>query len=256
MSRGVLGAVAAAASVAGRCSPRAADRGRGARCRSRRSRALGVRSPSRPVSQTTSLSTTSRLQVELDEEAIAALAARPEVERLGQSGVVMLRPSGTDIKPGADFYAAISLDGEAGVLDHPAAPRRGPDAQPVAAHEILLDPMTAERLGVEPGDEMSIDTMTFDALLAFWEEGASPEPDGPTIAMTVTGIAEHGGSLLSPELAEQFGTAHLTPALQSSTEIRSPSSPTTFTRSCVAAPPTSIGSSLLRGRCHTKVTSS
>ena len=130
---------------------------------------------------------------------------------MGHHSIVMLRPSGTDLKPFVDFFGVASFDGVWGYdLTVPRVDSgRMPSAD--APAEVLVTRTLAERLDLQPGDHFSVDTLTMAKVFEFFETGGIPEPDGPVVELTVTGVG-----LIAPELVakEQIpnGVIVFTPA--------------------------------------------
>lgn len=139
------------------------------------------------------------LQVEaLDPPTLATIRALPGVELAAVRSTIFLRPSGTDLQPFAEFFAVGSADGVSGYDIVRPRVERGRLPARDASDEVLVTRTLADRLGVGVGDELSVDTLTLDAVFASFETGGIPAPDGPVIELIVTGIGELGGELVAP----------------------------------------------------------
>lgn len=120
---------------------------------------------------------------------------------------LIVRPSGSDLFPGFTVLAiAPRLDEPTDRIDTPII-TEGRAPRPGRADEVALSTDLAADLGLGPGDELPLESMTQEWVdVAF--AGGDPGPaDGPSPTMTVTGIAR------SPaEFVRQASVIHLTPA--------------------------------------------
>ena len=102
---------------------------------------------------------------------------------------VFVRPEGTELVPDLTLTAiAPRIDDPTSSVDAPVV-TDGRAPRPDRPDEVALSAGLAGELGVEPGDELRLETMSeawIDAAFTGSDPGA---PDGPTIPVTVTGIA-------------------------------------------------------------------
>ena len=118
-----------------------------------------------------------------------------------------LQLPGSDRQSFGDFRALTQrpLMGEPANVPILLEGRRSDPANP---NEIEISPRFAERLDLEPGDQVSFGSLTDEYLAAFQDDpvDAGP-PDGPVLNLLVTGI------VLGPsDFSGAAGVVHLTPA--------------------------------------------
>jgi hypothetical protein len=120
---------------------------------------------------------------------------------------LLVRPESSDLVPSIDLLAiAPRLDDRKGQVDVPVI-TEGRAPRPDRPDEIALNAKVAGDLGVGPGDDLRLVTMTKDWINDVLNGAAPGAPDGPRLTATVTGIAR------SPaDFGKQTSVIHLTPA--------------------------------------------
>ncbi len=141
------------------------------------------------------------------QETVRELRRTPGV--IDARGIVELavRPAGTDLMPILDLKGfAPRVDDRAATVDTPII-TEGRAPHPDRPDEVALSAGLARDLGVASGDELRLDTLTAEWMDEAFAGSNPGRADGPTVAVTVTGIAR------SPaEFGQAPAVVHLTPA--------------------------------------------
>lgn len=114
----------------------------------------------------------------------------PAIAEEGQLLVLLVRPAGSHLQPGADFIAIAPGDNRAlRSVDRPLVLRgRAPDQR--RAGEVLVDEGMAQLRNLQPGDRFEIESMSRSQLeraMTGADPGSSLE--GPRVELTVAGVA-------------------------------------------------------------------
>lgn len=104
------------------------------------------------------------------------------------TSLLFLRPEGTDYFLFDDLLAiAPRIDDRTSSVDT-AIVTEGRAPRPGRADEVALSASLADELGIRPGDELRLETMTEPWVRSFVNGTDLGTPDGPTVTTTVTGI--------------------------------------------------------------------
>lgn len=142
-----------------------------------------------------------------DPDRLEQVERLPQVETLGRLAIFSVRPEGSDIAPGSDFFPGTGRDGA--FLDTIDRVRVVEGCQPDAGRpdEIGVSEGLAGRLGLAVGAQITFESSTPEQQEAANGGEQLPGFDGPRVSVRVVGI------LRSPlDLSDRLDTAYLTPA--------------------------------------------
>jgi ABC-type lipoprotein release transport system permease subunit len=126
--------------------------------------------------------------IEVGPEYFDAIAALPEVEAVAPASFFFALPRG--LGDDADVLTIAGTDERFNtVVDRPLLLEgRRPD--PDRADEALINPQIADPLGIEPGDSLSLISLTPEQMDLIVREGDPGEPAGPMLDVEVVGIGQ------------------------------------------------------------------
>lgn len=153
----------------------------------------GARRTSGVLDRFRAASAAADVSISLPEDASPAqlerFAALPGVVEMGQLMILLVRPAGSGLRPGAEFVA-IAPVGERVLrtIDRPLIVRGSP-ADPDRADEVVVDEGFASENHVGPGDRFEIESMA-PRQIGLMTSGQDPgPPSGPRVSLRVAGVA-------------------------------------------------------------------
>lgn len=126
-------------------------------------------------------------------DALDRIRALPGVEAAGEAASLLSRPRGSD----ADFlqsYGQGGIDREVGSVFERMRLREG--REPAGPGEVAVSPQLAGSLGLQVGDEMVLETLSWEGLGAAFS-GEVVGYDGPAVPLEVVGIGDQPEGLTS-----------------------------------------------------------
>jgi ABC-type lipoprotein release transport system permease subunit len=128
---------------------------------------------------------TSDASVEVSSEYFDEIAGLPQVEAVAPASFFFVAPEGLE---GEDVLTMAAIDERFNrVIDRPIL-LEGRRPLPSRAAEVLINEDTADRLGLEAGDQLTLTSLTPEQLERSIDVDDPGEPAGPRIDVTVVGV--------------------------------------------------------------------
>ena len=124
--------------------------------------------------------------VEVSPEYFDEIAALPQVDVVAPASFFFVLPQGVD--EDADVLPVAGVDERFNtIVDRPLL-LEGRRARPERADEVMINPQVADPLGIEPGDSLTLSSLTPEQMDTLVRDGDPGRPAGPTIDVEVVGI--------------------------------------------------------------------